>query len=101
MPGNFWDVMREVSMLRAACLSLPRAYTPQERVRLDEFERFLDGGEEVSSKALRVGLERMFRRGEYLQMHRLAARISSHDLEVETYLNVAAQAVEQLKLEPK
>lgn len=84
-----------VSELREACLRLPRIYSPREVQHLETFEAFRAGGAEPSVRALRLGLEQLFRRGQYLQMHELAKRITVRDLELDTFLSVAEQAVEQ------
>lgn len=98
MARSMMENIEEASRLRSACLRLPRVWTPIEEVRLEQFERFRAGDGQASVGALRVGLEDLFRRGQYLQMHQLAQRITVRDLEVDTYLSVAAQAVEQLNL---
>lgn len=100
VPEDFWARIAEASEMRRVCLQMPRIYSARERRHLEAFEQFQAGGDEPSARALSLGLERLFRRGQYLQMQQLADRISVRDPDVETYLNVSAQAVEQQAKKP-
>lgn len=100
VPPTVRERIQLAAQLRNACLGLPRVYSARESELLRAFERFREGASEPAPAGLRLGLDRMFRRGEYLAMTQLAARITVRDLEVDTYLSVAEQAVEQEKLKP-
>lgn len=95
LPSSVSGRIAQAAELRALCRKLPRIYSEREQRLLREFEDFRAGASEPTERALFLGLERMFRRGEYLAMTALAARITISELEIETLLSVAGQAVAQ------
>ena len=93
------DVLTAISALRRLCLALPHAPTPDERRRLERFERLRGGAAPLRDEdieALRTGLRHCWLSGNAGTILEMAPRIPSELLERDRWLQsfmVAAQAL--------